>query len=377
MELLQLQELCIFNRTRKDITMQIRKYMAQLAALALLLPIFGGCSRPAQGDTALNRYSRTSFDLFDTVTVITGFDTSEQAFDTKADKLLQLLEEYHQLYDIYHDYDGINNLKTVNDHAGLEPVAVDDRIIDLLEYSREMYTLTQGMTNIAMGSVLSIWHTYREAGMEDPEHAALPDRAELEAAAQHMDIDSVVIDREAGTVYLPDPQMRLDVGSIAKGYATEMAAAAAQEKGWDHLAFSVGGNVRTIGTKGDGTPWTAVIQNPDLGAEDATFCRVALTDLSLVTSGSYQRYYTVDGVRYHHIIHPQTLQPENYFVSVSILCSDAGMADALSTAVFNMSYDQGRALIEGLDGVEAAWIDGSGETRYTEGFEQLLIEEER
>ena len=325
----------------------------------------------------LNRYSRTSFDLFDTVTVITGFDTSEQAFETKADWLLQLLEEYHQLYDIYHDYDGINNLKTVNDHAGLEPVAVDARIIDMLEYSREMYTLTQGMTNIAMGSVLSIWHTYREAGIEDPEHASLPDRAELEAAAQHMDIDSVVIDRDGGTVYLPDPQMQLDVGSIAKGYATEMAAAAAREMGWDHLAFSVGGNVRTIGTKGDGTPWTAGIQNPDLEAQDATFCRVALTDLSLVTSGSYQRYYMVDGVRYHHIIHPQTLQPENSFVSVSILCSHAGMADALSTAVFNMPYDQGRALIESLDGVEAAWIDESGEARYTEGFAQLLIEDER
>ena len=85
----------------------------------------------------------------------------------------------------------------------------------------------------------------------------------------------------------------------------------------------------------------------------------------------------VDGVRYHHIIHPQTLQPENSFVSVSILCSHAGMADALSTAVFNMPYDQGRALIESLDGVEAAWIDESGEARYTEGFAQLLIEDER
>ncbi len=204
----------------------------------------------------------------------------------------------------------------------------------------------------------------------------LPDPTELEAAAQHMDIASIVIDREAGTVYLSDPQMQLDVGSIAKGYATEMAAVAAQEEGWDHLAFSVGGNVRTIGTKGDGTPWTAGIQNPDLEAQEATFCRVSLTDLSLVTSGSYQRYYTVDGVRYHHIIHPQTLMPENNFVSVSILCSDAGMADALSTAVFNMSYEQGRELIEGMDGVEAAWIDISGEAHYTEGFAKILIEDE-
>ncbi len=101
-----------------------------------------------------------------------------------------------------------------------------------------------------------------------------------------------------------------------------------------------------------------------------------MTDLSLVTSGSYQRYYTVDGVRYHHIIHPKTLRPENYFVSVSIICKDGGMADALSTAVFNMSYDQGRALVEELDDVEAAWIDAEGTIRYTDGFASLLIEEE-
>ncbi len=130
--------------------MRIRKYIAWLAVLALL-SVSAGCSRTAGGDTALERYSRTSFDLFDTVTVITGFDTSEEAFADKADQLLELLEQYHQLYDIYHDYDGINNLKTVNDNAGLQPVYVDDRIIDLLEYSKEMYTLTQGMTNIHTG----------------------------------------------------------------------------------------------------------------------------------------------------------------------------------------------------------------------------------
>ncbi len=358
--------------------MQIRKRIALLTTLVLLLFALFGCSSHTAGgkDAELNRYSRTSFDLFDTVTVLTGFDVSKEAFDKKADQLLQILEQYHQLYDIYHDYDGINNLKTVNDNAGMRPVSVDERIIDLLEYSVEMYSLTQGMTNIAMGGVLSVWHTYREAGTDDPKAAALPERAELEAAAQHMDISSIVIDRKAGTVYLPDAQMRLDVGSIAKGYATEMAAGAAQEMGWNHLAFSVGGNVRTIGTKADGSPWTAGIQNPDLGAQDASICRVALTDLSLVTSGSYQRYYTVDGVRYHHIIHPKTLRPENHFVSVSVICRDGGMADALSTAVFNMSYDQGRALIEELDDVEAAWIDGEGTICYTDGFAALLIEEE-
>jgi len=343
-----------------------------LIFLIIILSVLSGCSSES---TSLNRYSRSSFDLFDTVAVITGFDTSKEAFDTKTDKLLLLLEEYHQLYDIYHEYDGINNLKTVNDNDGIRPVVVDERILDLLDYCIEMYRVTDGFTNAAMGSVLSIWHEYREAGAENPERAALPSREELEEAAQHVDISGVIIDRTENTVYLSDPKMRLDVGSIAKGYATEKIALAAEEMGWEHLAFSIGGNVRTIGTKGDGTPWTAGIQNPDLSAQDASVCRVALTDLALVTSGSYQRYYMVDGERYHHIIHPDTLYPENRFVSVSIVCGDAGMADALSTAVFNMTYEDGKALVDSMAGVEAAWIDAEGAFYYTDGFASMLIEE--
>lgn len=351
----------------------MKKHIALWVA-ALLLFFCTGCAKEAAPE--LQRYSRTSFDLFDTVTILTGFDTSEEAFDKKADWLLELLEEYHQLYDIYHDYTGIHNLKTVNDNAGLQPVKVDERILDLLEYCIEMYDLTAGMTNVAMGSVLSIWHTYREAGEADPASAALPDPEKLSQAAQHMNIYEIEIDREEKTVYLPDPDMQLDVGAVAKGYATEQIARAAEEQGWDHLAFSVGGNVRTIGEKGDGSPWTASIQNPDLTSEETAICRLELTSgLSLVTSGSYQRYYTVDGVRYHHIIHPQTLYPENQFLSVSIVCKDAGMADALSTAVFNMTYTEGKALIESMDDVEAAWVDAEGTLRYTDGFAAMIIKE--
>lgn len=351
----------------------MKKYLVILVTAMIIVLSLPGCGSAA---STLTRYSRSSFDLFDTVAVITGFDTSEKAFDAKADRLLELLEEYHQLYDIYHDYEGINNLKTVNDNAGVRPVPVDKRILELLEYCIEMYHVTDGFTNAAMGSVLSVWHRYREAGAVDPEHAELPNREELDDAAQHMDISGIILDRTENTVYLSDPKMQLDVGSIAKGYATERLAAAAEELGWDHLAFSIGGNVRTVGTKGDGSPWTAGIQNPDPGAQDAPVCRVALTDLALVTSGSYQRYYTVDGVRYHHIIHPDTLYPENRFVSVSIVCGNSGMADALSTAVFNMEYQDGRALIDSMDGVEAAWVDAEGGFDYTDGFAAMLIEEE-
>lgn len=338
------------------------KRLISLLLIVLLLSLPGCTPGP-------KRYTRTAFDLFDTVTILTGYDTSQAAFDEKADALIALLTEYHQLYDIYHDYDGMHNLKTVNDSAGVAPVTVDGRILDLLEFSVEMYEKTDGMTNVAMGSVLSLWHDYREEGI------ALPPEEALAAAAQHTNIDDIVLDRNANTVYLADPLLRLDVGAVAKGYATQQACAYAGEMGWENLALSVGGNVAVVGTKGDGSPWTAGVQNPDLEDPETTVCRVALTGQALVTSGSYQRFYTVDGVRYHHIIHPDTLYPENRFVSVSVLCKDAGVADALSTALFNLSYEDGQALVASLPDTEAAWITSDGKISYTPGFAAALIED--
>ena len=157
----------------------------------------------------------------------------------------------------------MNNVKTINDNAGIAPVEVDKELIDLLELSREEYELTGGKVNVAMGSVLSIWHTYREKGVADPAQARIPDIQELKQAAEHMDFEQVQIDPQASTVYLPDEEMSLDVGAIAKGYATKRLAETLKEAGVTSAVLSLGGNVETIGTKADGTPWCVGVQNPD------------------------------------------------------------------------------------------------------------------
>ena len=266
-------------------------------------------------------------------------------------------------------------MKTINDQAGVAPVKVDERIIHMLREAVEMDGKTDGYMNVAMGSVLSVWHEYRTEGIDSPEEAALPPMDVLREAAGHTDVSQVVIDEEASTVYLPDPDMSLDVGSIAKGYATEMACRKLEEDGLSKALVSVGGNVRAIGTRGDGTRWRVGIQNPDLSSETRYLHAVELEDLSLVTSGSYQRYYTVDGKEYHHIIHPELLMPWDEYDSVSILCRDSGMADCLSTAVFNMEFEDGKNLIESLDQVEAMWIFRDGREEYSSGFRAYLVEE--
>lgn len=318
------------------------------------------------------RYDAQYFDLFDTVTVFTAYESSQQAFDGYSRMMYEEMETYHRLYDIYHDYEGIHNIKTINDNAGIRPVEVDEKIISLLEEAVRMYEETDGKVNVAMGSVLSLWHDCREEAARNPENARIPSREELQAAAKHMDIHDVVIDREASTVYLKDGEMSLDVGAVAKGYAVEMTCRKLEEAGLKSALLNVGGNVRAIGRKPDGAGWAVGIQNPDLNSSQAYLHSVSLQDMALVTSGTYQRFFEADGVRYHHIINPDILAPWQEYESVTILCPDSGLADALSTAVFNMEAEEGAAFIEGMDGVEAMWIYGDGRENYSSGFRRYM-----
>lgn len=333
----------------------------------------------ASADPAMagwEKYTASWYDVFDTVTTVIGYASSEEEWDRQMDALHQDLAEYHQLYDIYNHYEGVTNLYDLNHSAAQGPVAVDQRIMDLLVESKEMYKTTSGQMNVAFGAVLSIWHDYREAGLNDPDSAQLPPMEQLTAASEHCSIDDLVLDEEAGTVYFADDQLQLDVGSVGKGYAVEMVARAAEERGLASAILSVGGNVRTIGHKPDSSRWTAGIQDPWASAElagqvvnDAPYLvSVYMEDMALVTSGDYQRFYEVDGKRYNHIIDPDTLMPADHFSAVAVLVPDSGLGDCLSTGLFCLSLEDGQALVESLDGVEAMWMLKDGSVVYSSGF---------
>lgn len=342
-------------------------FVAAVVLLGALAVWYGKPEEP-------QRYTATFLDVFDTKTDIIGYGTSKEAFTEEVSLLKEKLVYYHELYDIYHEYEGMNNIKTINDNAGIAPVEVDPEIIRLLQFSKEMYARTNGQVNIAMGSVLSIWHDYREAGNANPAAAKLPSADELLAAAGHTDIEKIIIDEDASTVYLSDPEMSLDVGSIGKGYAVQRVAEYAKELGIEHMLLSVGGNVCAVGERLDGTDWRLGIQNPDFESEETYVRKVDVADACVVTSGNYQRYYVVDGEVYCHIIDPDTQMPADYFASVSVVADDSGVADALSTAVYNMPYEEGLAFVNGLEGVEAMWIMEDGSIRYSENFEAYVAE---
>lgn len=334
--------------------------MKRFFCILLILALLSGCA--AGQRTEVKFYEASFLDLFDTITVIKGSADRKETFQSISQSIHDELFFYHQLFDIYHEYDGLNNLKTVNDQAGIAPVQVDRKIIDLLLDCKDYYALTGGKVNVALGSVLYLWHEARNEGINDPVNARLPDKDELREASLHTDLNVVVIDEENSTVFISDPNVRLDVGAVAKGWAAQRVA----ENAPSGLLISVGGNVCATGAKDqNGTPWVVGIQNP---AGDDYLHTVYVSKTSVVTSGDYQRCYAVDGKLYHHIIDPETLYPSTYWRSVTIICDDSGLADALSTALFLLPLEDGQKLLDQC-GAEAMWVDAEGNQYYSPGFD--------
>ena len=335
-----------------------------LAVLPILCMLFAGCEEVVTPET--QQYTATFLNLFDTVTTIIGRAESEDAFQAKVQAIREDLQTYHQLFDIYNDYEGLANIKTINDHAGIAPVTVDRAVIEFLLDCKAYYDRTDGKVNVAMGSVLHLWHVARNDGIRDPSQASLPSREKLSQAAEHTSFDCVIINETDSTVFITDPLVQFDVGAVAKGWATQRVA----ENAPTGMLISVGGNVCATGPKAeDGTPWVIGIQDPK--NPDKNLHTVYVTSGCVVTSGDYQRTYTVDGQRYHHIIDPATQMPATYWRSVSIVCEDSGLADALSTGLFLMDLEQGKRLAEACN-ADVLWVDLDGNEFMTAGFESKL-----
>ncbi len=355
------------------------KRIVSLIIIAVICISITGCTANTKNNnnkqSDKEKYTASFLDLFDTASTIIAYDESQEKFDEHYEQFHNELERYDHLYDIYKSYDGITNLYTINKTAGIEPVKVDNDIIELLKFSKYAYELTNGKTNICFGTVLELWHNEREIAKENPEDAKVPDQQALIEANKHTNIDDLIIDEENSTVFFNDSEMKLDVGAVAKGFAVSKVAKWANEELWTSAAISIGGNVATFGYKNNdsSTLWKIGIENPDTTKDDYLL-KVDITDLSVVTSGDYQRYFTVDGVKYCHIINPETLSSSNYMSSVSVICDSSALGDALSTGLFNMPIDEGVELVNSMDGVEAVWVDKDYNKTFSSGFEGYIGE---
>lgn len=338
---------------------------------------------------------------FDTITTYMSYVSSEEEFNEQCDYIEEQLNYYDQLFDKYNTYNGMNNLKTINDNAGKKAIEVDQPLIDLLNLSIERNRKISSKVNIAFGSVINIWHDYREEAESHDGVGTVPSDVELEKANQHTSIDSIEIDEKKKTVYINDALASIDVGATAKGYAIELIKDGLIEMGVDNFLLSGGGNVashgqRKIQKEGEfylddcADKFCVGIESPQDGnyaasADDPDSENEAVLVVqgeSIVTSGDYQRFYQdVNGVRYHHLIDPETLYPAVHFRSVSIITEDSGLADFLSSAVFLMEYEEGLKLVNSLDGVEAIWLLEDGKIKMSDGLKDndnvYIIEKSR
>lgn len=319
-------------------------------------------------DKGYNKYTDYTFDYFDTAVSIIGYEKGKQTFDDNCTKIKEKLARYHKFYNIYARYEDINNIYTIN-HSETS-VEVDREIIDMLKFSKEMYNLTGGQVNVAMGSVLSLWHDARTEGLNNPENARIPEYSKLSEAFRHSSIDNLILGRNS--VEIKDAKMKLDVGAVAKGYATEQVALWMEKEGITGYLLNVGGNIRIVGERPDGKKWQIGLENPNADDEKPYTEYLELERMCIVTSGSYQRFYTVNGKDYHHIIDPDTLMPAKGYKMVSIITKDSGVADALSTALFCMDYKEGNAIISNMKDTYAMWVLEDGRKLYSKGFEKFI-----
>lgn len=339
----------------------IKSLLVMCLALCMLLLPLTGCGK------SQSKYTHSYFEYFDTYSTLTLYAESEASAEALFDKAEALLTKWHRLLDRHKTYEGVTNLATLNERAGSETVPVSPELFAFLSFAKEAFSLTEGQTNAALGSVLALWQTEREAAKNHPDQAKLPETTAITEAMIHTDISALVLQEEPHAVSFADPYLSLDGGALAKGYVAERLRELLLSEGCTDFLINLGGNLLGVGAHPDGTPWRCALENPTegKGGFDGT---VRLCGMSLVTTGSYHRFYTVAGKDYCHVIDPDTGMPPDRFLSVSVLCPDSARADALSTALFCMTYEEGLALIRSLPDTEALWILPDGSLRESEGF---------
>lgn len=357
------------------------KFIKWLISMSLLICLIG-----CKSNKHYHYYNTVFSGPFDTVIYYNAYTHSEAKFNEQVSLLKETFTTLDHLFDRYTSYEGINNIKTINDMAGIEAVSVDPIIIDLLDKAMNEYSKISNKVNVALGSVLDLWHEARVNATLNSENVLVgkvPATNDLVEASKYCDASKVIIDKENNTVYLEDPKMKLDVGAIAKGYAVEYVKKVLIENGAESFIISAGGNVASYGTRKvksnkmtqlprSENEFTTGINSPKNGAYSNYGDIVAVVvanNQSIVTSGDYERYFIdSEGKTYSHLIDPVTLQPATNFRSVTIICEDSGLADYLSTALFLYDYTLGRALIDELEGVEAIWLMNDGTIIHTDGL---------
>lgn len=321
--------------------------------LALLLIAFTVllCSCTFSGR---QKYTYTYFGYLDTTCEVIAYADSKAEFDALKDRIDGILKYYDAMLDIYGTR-GPGGLHEINDNAGIKETKVSDDLMEFIKACRKAADITNDETNPMMGAVTSLWKKADNT-------TGIPTDEQLSEASKHIDKSKCEYNETDNTVYISDPDASIDPGAVAKGYIAEIIADEFKDSKMS-ICLNLGGNVKVFGSSPD-KGWRIGIQNPD--TEKAPVKVLTLySGYSCVTSGSYERYTVINGIKYHHIIDKDTLKPLDTYLSVTVVSKDSFLCDTLSTALFCMSVDEGKEILGNYEDVYVVYITADGDIIYT------------
>jgi len=337
-------------------TFFMKKFPVLILTMLLLFNL-SGCGEPEQikydrDFFAMDTYIACQVLSADEELAVKALDAAEAAF-MDIDRLTNRFEQSSEI-------------STVNSKAGVVPVKVSADVFAMVETSMQWSDKTDGAFNILIGNVMDLWGF----GTENP---AVPTEEALVEALTRTDYHKIVLDEKNSTIYLPEKGMVIDLGGVAKGYATDKAVAALKDLGIENALINAGGNVYVLGKRADGTPWKVGVRDP----QDPEEIKKVLQgrDTAFVSSGDYQRYFEADGIRYHHILDPADGYPARASAGTTIIMKSATIADILSTSLFVKGPGEGINLAEKFIEVDAAMIiTGDGKIYETKKLRDYVFD---
>ena len=264
-------------------------------------------------------------------------------------RMTEAIDEVRRIEKLFTTYDDSSQVNQVNQNAGIRPVKVDREVLDLINRSKKISALTQGAFDISYGSIdKRLWNF-------DSTMTSLPDQETARRAVRLINYRNIITDNEKCTVFLKEKGMRIGFGGIGKGYAAEKAKRLLQEKGVKSGIVNAAGDLSAWGNQPNGKPWTIGIAAPD--SQRFPFSYLDITDTSVATSGNYEKFVVIKGKRYSHTIDPRTGLPVAGIKSVTVICPNAEIADAMATPIMIMGTRVGLDMVNQMKGIECILID--------------------
>lgn len=338
----------------------MKTFFKSLISLSLVTSLFFvGCNNTVSKNTSSDPLKRTEL-LMGTTVSVTLFDHQDPEILNDAFNLVKELENELSLNK------SSTLLTELNASSGTAPYKVNSTLFDIVEKGVYYSELTNGSFDLSVGPIVKLW----SIGLPE---ARVPSQEEIDAALPTIGYENIILDPDASTIYLEKPNMKLDLGGIAKGYTADAIAGLLASKGVEHALVDLGGNIYTLGHKVDGSLWKVGIQDPFENRNNIVGY-VSVADQSVVTSGIYERFLEANGKKYHHILDPKTGYPfDNDIAGISIISDKSIDGDALSTAVFSKGLEEGLAFVQTLPGVDAIFISKDSKIYITEGLKGNFV----